>query len=90
MNYIVASLEFGEQNPVLSQVIIQGLFSTDTEIRDHVYEVYEKIFGQMLIDLEEDRIIRQRTNALLSDLSFLTLAQGVWGNSESTRKTTQY
>ncbi len=74
VNFIVAGLEFAEQNPVLSQVIIQGLFSTETEIRDHVYEVYENIFRQMLHDLEEDRIILQRTNALLSDLTTILLS----------------
>lgn len=74
VHLIAANLEFAEQNVCLSQVIVNGLFSTDTKIRDHVYKVYETFFEQMLVDLEEVKIIRKRTNALLGDLTTIMLS----------------
>ena len=67
-------LEFAEQKPTLSQVIHQGLFATDTEIRDHVYRVHEEVFKLMMNDLEEEGIIRHRKYALTSDLTTILLS----------------
>jgi hypothetical protein len=73
--YVLKSfLEFAEQKPTLSQVIHQGLFATDTEIRDHVYRVYEEVFKLMMNDLEEEGIIRHRKYALTSDLTTILLS----------------
>jgi AcrR family transcriptional regulator len=74
VHFISAGLEFAEQNPALSQVIYRGLFSTDIEIRDHVYSVYEEVFRLMMSDLEEEGIVRHQTYALTSDLTTILLS----------------
>jgi AcrR family transcriptional regulator len=74
VHFIVAGLEFAEKSPALARAIIQGLFSTETEIRDHVYEVYEGVFELMMDDLEEEGIIHHRTNAIISDLTTILLS----------------
>jgi AcrR family transcriptional regulator len=74
VHFISAGLEFAEQNPALGQVIYRALFSTDIEIRDHVYSVYEGVFKLMMIDLEEEGIVHHRTYALTSDLTTILLS----------------
>ena len=80
VHFIASSIEYVTQNPIYGNVIVNGLYSNDQAIKDHVYEVYAKLFELLIPDLIDEGIVSGRSYALISDLSTILLSVTFEGN----------
>ncbi len=67
--FIVASIDFIENNQNLAQVIILSLLGNDVAIKERVHDTYERFFTMILDDLLSEGIIPNKSLSIISDLT---------------------
>ncbi len=70
IQFILRSIVFCDTNPSLAQVIIIALLGSDLVVKEHVFQVYERLFPPIILDdLISEAIIPNRSLLLISDLT---------------------
>lgn len=72
--FVTASLDFGDDHPTLTQVILLALLGDDPALKDRVHENYAQLFRLVLDDLEAAGVIPDQSPLLLSDLTTTLLS----------------
>jgi AcrR family transcriptional regulator len=74
IQFITRSLDFSDNHPNLVQVIVLALLGNDPEVKEHVHEVYGRLFDLILDDLVRDGVIPVPSFPVLSDLTEVLLS----------------
>jgi AcrR family transcriptional regulator len=72
--FIAASLDFGDDHPTLTQVILLALLGNDPALKERVHENYAELFRLVLDDLQAAGVIPDQSPLLLSDLTTTLLS----------------
>jgi AcrR family transcriptional regulator len=72
--FIAACLDFGDDHPALTQVILLALLGNDPAMKERVHENYAELFRLALDDLEAAGVIPDQSPLLLSDLTTTLLS----------------
>jgi AcrR family transcriptional regulator len=72
--FIAASLDFGDDHPTLTQVILLALLGSDPVLKERVHENYAELFRLALGDLQAAGVIPDQSALLLSDLTTTLLS----------------
>jgi AcrR family transcriptional regulator len=72
--FIAASLDFGDNHPTLTQVILLALLGNDPALKERVHENYAELFRLALDDLQAAGVIPDQSPLLLSDLTTTLLS----------------
>jgi AcrR family transcriptional regulator len=72
--FLTACLDFGDDHPTLTQIIVLALLGHDPDLKDRVHENYAQLFRLMLPDLEAAGVIPDQTPLLVSDLTTTLLS----------------
>jgi AcrR family transcriptional regulator len=67
--FLTASLDFGDDHPTLTQVIVLALLGNDADLKERTHENYAQFFRLALDDLEAAGVIPDQSPLLLSDLT---------------------
>lgn len=67
--FFQAGFTFVEQHPVQARVIINAIYGPDSEFKDHVYQVYERLFTLLLKDIVEAGIASGRFRSVDADFA---------------------
>lgn len=73
-HFIMASLDFVDRRPGLAEAVVQGLMGSDPEVKEHVHDVYSRLFSGLLDDLIAEEIIPTRSQTILADLTEILLS----------------
>jgi AcrR family transcriptional regulator len=74
VTFVAASLDFGDDHPTLTQVILLALLGDDSTLKERVHENYAQLFRLALDDLEAAGVIPDQSPLLLSDLTTTLLS----------------
>ena len=72
--FIAACLDFGDDHPALTQVILLALLGDDPALKERVHENYAELFRLALDDLEAAGVIPDQSPLLLTDLTTTLLS----------------
>jgi AcrR family transcriptional regulator len=72
--FIAGSLDFGDNHPTLTQVILLALLGNDPALKERVHENYAELFRLVLDDLQAAGVIPDQSPLLLSDLTTTLLS----------------
>jgi AcrR family transcriptional regulator len=72
--FVTACLDFGDNHPTLTQVIVLALLGSDPDFKERVHENYAQLFHLALDDLQAAGVIPDQSPLLLADLTTTLLS----------------
>ena len=72
--FVAACLDFGDDHPALTQVILLALLGNDPALKERVHENYAELFRLALNDLQAAGVIPDQSPLLLTDLTTTLLS----------------
>lgn len=72
--FLMRNLDFVERNPSLAHVIELALLGSDNDLKERVFDIYTRLFGQFADDMVTEGIIPNRNFGILSDLTEILLS----------------